>query len=81
MIASKGGDATHPEWYLNLLGEPVVHVRVMADVYRADARPLDDATRDVQWPDLVARSPMFADYQARTGRCIPLVELVPHDPR
>ena len=77
VIGSKGGDDRHPEWYLNLRDEPAVHVRVMADVYEADARTLAAAEREALWPDLVARYPMFDEYQAETERPIPVVELVP----
>ena len=77
LIGSKGGDDRHPEWYLNLCAEPRVHVRVMADVYEAEARTLGTAERAALWPELVARYPMFADYQATTGRQIPVVQLVP----
>jgi len=76
VIGSKGGDPRHPAWFLNLLGDPDVHVRVMADVYAARAEVVDDATRARIWPELVARYPMFAQYQAATTRQIPLVRLV-----
>ena len=49
----------------------------MADVYEADARTLAAAEREALWPDLVARYPMFDEYQAETERPIPVVELVP----
>lgn len=76
LIGSKGGDDRHPEWYLNLVAEPRVHVRVLADVYPAEARTLDEQERAALWPELVARYPMFDDYQAATSRRIPVVELV-----
>lgn len=75
LIGSKGGDHRHPEWYLNLVAEPRVHVRVMADVYEAEARTLGDDERAALWPELVARYPMFDDYQRATDRQIPVVHL------
>jgi deazaflavin-dependent oxidoreductase (nitroreductase family) len=77
VIGSKGGDARHPAWFLNLLDTPRVHVRVMADVYEADAQIVSAADRAALWPQLVLRYPMFVDYQAATAREIPLVRLVP----
>ncbi len=77
VIGSKGGVDGHPSWYLNLRDEPRVHVRVMAEVYEADARTLDDDERAALWPHLVAGYPMFADYQGRTERQIPVVRLEP----
>jgi deazaflavin-dependent oxidoreductase (nitroreductase family) len=75
LIGSKGGDAHHPEWYLNLVANPRAHVRVMAEVYEAHARTLDDAERAALWPALVADHPMFDDYQRATARQIPVVRL------
>lgn len=75
LIGSKGGDHRHPEWYLNLTARPRVHVRVLAEVYEADARTLDDEARAALWPHLVAQYPMFADYQRATTRQIPVVQL------
>ena len=37
----------------------------------------DDAQRDLLWPELIVRYPMFAQYQAVTARRIPMVRLVP----
>ncbi len=75
LIGSKGGDHRHPEWYLNLVAEPRVHVRVMAEVYEAEARTLVGDERAALWPELVARYPMFDDYQGATDRQIPVVHL------
>ena len=77
VIGSKGGDDKPPAWFLNLRDDPQVHVRVMADAYAAQAQILDDAQRDALWPELIARYPMFAQYQAATARPIPMVRLVP----
>ena len=76
VIGSKGGDSKHPAWFLNLFDDPSVHVRVMAEVYAARAEIVTDAQRSALWPELVARYPMFAQYQAATTRQIPLVRLV-----
>ena len=75
LIGSKGGADLHPEWYLNLCAEPRVHVRVMAEVYEADART-STATSGRRcgassWPAI----PMFDDYQQATAREIPVVHL------
>lgn len=77
LIGSKGGDDRHPEWYLNLVANPRVHLRVMAEVYEAEARTLDEAEKAALWPTLVERYPMFADYQRATTRSIPVVHLAP----
>jgi deazaflavin-dependent oxidoreductase (nitroreductase family) len=80
LVASKGGASRHPEWYLNLVATPTVHVRVGAEVYEAEARPLPPDDRALLWPEIVARYPMFGDYQRTTDREIPVVQLVPRHP-
>ncbi|HTO58824.1 MAG TPA: nitroreductase/quinone reductase family protein [Pseudomonadales bacterium] len=75
IVGSKGGYATHPLWFLNLVAEPNVHIRVDADFYAAIAEVLEPDERARLWPTLTARYPMFADYQAHTERAIPLVRL------
>jgi deazaflavin-dependent oxidoreductase (nitroreductase family) len=75
LIGSKGGNDRHPDWYLNLVAEPRVHVRVLAEVYEAQARTLDADERAELWPQIVARYPMFDDYQRATLRPIPVVRL------
>ena len=64
------------EWYLNLVADPVVHVRVMAEVYSASASTVTMPDRAALWTEVVSRYPMFAEYQAATEREIPLVRLV-----
>jgi deazaflavin-dependent oxidoreductase (nitroreductase family) len=75
VVGSKGGYATHPLWFSNLVADPRVHVRVDADFYAAVAEILDPDERARLWPVLTARYPMFAEYQAHTERAIPLVRL------
>lgn len=81
LMGSRGGDDTHPAWYLNLAADPRVHVRYLADVYEATARTVGDTERAELWPLVVERFPMFGDYQRSTERRIPLVELTPVDDR
>jgi len=76
IVASARGAATDPDWYLNLLGDPKVWVRRNADLYEATAIPIDGPERDRLWETVVlAKSPQFADYQAKTERILPLVRL------
>ena len=77
LIASNGGADADPLWLGNLVADSRVHVRVMAEVYEATARVANTPIRNVVWPALVEQYPMFADYQQRTSREIPLIELVP----
>ncbi len=50
IVASRGGDANHPLWYLNLVDNPAVTVQVAADVYEATASVVPEgAERDRLW--------------------------------
>jgi deazaflavin-dependent oxidoreductase (nitroreductase family) len=77
VAASYGGAPRHPDWYLNLLGDPSVWVRRDAELYEATAVLIDGTERDRLWESVVVRTaPQFGDYQEKTERTIPLVRLV-----
>ncbi len=77
VAASYGGAPRHPDWYLNLVEAPRVWVRRDAELYEADAIPVDEAERDLLWNTVVVRAaPQFGDYQEKTERIIPLVRLI-----
>ena len=73
VIGSNAGRSSHPQWYLNAIANPKVWVRKKGDFYEATAAPLEPAERQVFWDDLTAKMPMFADYQTRAGRELPVV--------
>lgn len=80
VAASFRGSPSHPDWYLNLLADPKVWVRLGPDLYPARAEPIQADERDRLWNEVVvASAPQFAEYQAGTDRVIPLVRLVPTD--
>jgi deazaflavin-dependent oxidoreductase (nitroreductase family) len=80
VAASFRGSPRHPHWYLNLLADPKVWVRLGPDLYPARAEPIQADERDRLWNEVVvASAPQFAEYQAGTDRVIPLVRLVPTD--
>jgi proline iminopeptidase len=75
VIASKGGAATHPGWYLNLVAHPEVEVQVGAERCRAKARTATGAERAALWKKMAAIYPPYNEYQAKTSREIPVVVL------
>jgi deazaflavin-dependent oxidoreductase (nitroreductase family) len=80
VVASKGGAPTHPSWYHNLLANPEVHVEAATDggieEYDAIAVPLPEPERTEFYAEVAARAPGFGEYQKKTSRTIPLVELI-----
>ncbi|RZT87699.1 deazaflavin-dependent oxidoreductase (nitroreductase family) [Pseudonocardia sediminis] len=78
VVASRGGDDTHPAWFLNLRDEPDVEVAVKGGPRQPmRARIADAETRARMWPTIADRYKNYAGYQRRTEREIPLVLLEP----
>ena len=73
LVASQGGRANNPMWYLNLKANPKVTVQVKKDVLKLTARDATDAERAQYWPQLVSMYSSFDDYQSWTERVIPIV--------
>lgn len=76
LIASYGGANRHPAWYLNLAGDPQVEVQRWRTSETMTARTITGADRDAIWAKIVRRAPIYAWYQRRTDREIPVVELL-----
>ena len=73
LVASKGGAAANPLWYLNLKANPKVSVQIKDEVLHLTARDATDDERTRYWPKLVAMYSSFDDYQSWTDRVIPVV--------
>jgi len=73
VFASKGGADTSPDWYHNLIAHPEVTVEVGTDTYTA--APVTGADHDRIYAEQARRYPGFAEYQQKTQRAIPVVEL------
>lgn len=77
VIASKGGAPSHPAWYLNLVAEPEVRVKVANEEFKALARVAEGEERGRLWNAMVEYYAPYTDYQASTERQIPVVVLDP----
>jgi deazaflavin-dependent oxidoreductase (nitroreductase family) len=75
IFGSYGGAPTDPAWVHNLRANPGAHIEIGAEAYDVVARELPTAERDEVVPALIAIAPVFADYQSKTSRIIPLFEL------
>jgi deazaflavin-dependent oxidoreductase (nitroreductase family) len=75
VVASYGGRDRNPEWYLNLVAQPVVGARIGGSRHSFQARTASPAERARLWPLAVDAYTGYADYQTRTTRQIPLVIL------
>jgi deazaflavin-dependent oxidoreductase (nitroreductase family) len=77
IVASKGGDPEHPQWYRNLLIDPEVEVQVMDDVFPARAETAKGEERTRLWALMRQTWPAYDSYQEKTDREIPVVILTP----
>jgi deazaflavin-dependent oxidoreductase (nitroreductase family) len=77
VIASKGGSPTNPDWYYNILANPLVTVEVGTEKFQARAAVAEEPERTRLYDKMVAMMPGFADYRRKTTRVIPVIVLTP----
>lgn len=78
VVASRGGDPTHPAWFLNLRDNPAVEVSLRQGPKRPMKASVASAEeRAALWPRVVAAYRGYGSYQRKTTREIPLVLLTP----
>ena len=78
VVASRGGDPTHPAWFLNLRDNPDVEVAYKGGAkkpMRATVASAEERTR--LWPLITKDHKNYAGYQTKTSREIPVVLLTP----
>jgi deazaflavin-dependent oxidoreductase (nitroreductase family) len=75
IIASKGGAPTNPDWYHNLLANPLVTVETGTEQFQAKATVAAEPERTRLYNQMVAMMPGFAGYQQNTTRIIPVIVL------
>jgi deazaflavin-dependent oxidoreductase (nitroreductase family) len=77
VVASMGGAPQHPNWYRNLLENPVARIQVRADHMEVTARTADEDEKRRLWEIVTSQWPNYDAYQSRTERVIPVVVLSP----
>ena len=75
VIASKGGAAQHPLWYMNLRANPLAEVRVGRETRNVRARDAGGEERERLWRALADLYPGYDRYAQKTSREIPVVVL------
>jgi len=75
IVGSYAGGPKDPAWVHNLRANPKARIEIGTDAYDVTARELPADERDATYPKIVERAPVFAEYQAKTTRAIPLFEL------
>jgi deazaflavin-dependent oxidoreductase (nitroreductase family) len=77
VIASKGGAPTNPDWYYNILANPLVTVEVGTEKFQAHAAVTEEPERTRLYDKMVEMMPGFDDYRRKTTRVIPVIVLTP----
>lgn len=75
IAASKGGAPDHPAWLHNLAAHPDTKIETPEGTVVVRARVLDPDERDAAWQHFTKAADGFREYQERTDRVIPVVEL------
>lgn len=73
IVASKGGDDRHPQWYKNLSANPEVEITLKGSTRPYRARTASGDEKAALWPEIVAAYKGYAGYQKKTKRDIPVV--------
>jgi len=76
VFASKAGADSDPDWYRNLVTHPKVTVELGTKTFQATASTLPSDERTRVYAIQASLRPNFVEYEAKTTRTIPVVELV-----
>ncbi|MBS9534318.1 nitroreductase family deazaflavin-dependent oxidoreductase [Mycobacterium sp. M1] len=77
VVASMGGQPTHPVWYHNITAHPRVELQDKTVTGDYDAREVFGDEKAIWWERAVTVWPDYAKYQAKTERQIPVFVLTP----
>ena len=75
VFASKAGADTNPDWYHNLLANPLTTVEVGTDIVEVRARVAEGEERERIWERQKELMPGVAEYEQKTTRRIPVIVL------
>jgi deazaflavin-dependent oxidoreductase (nitroreductase family) len=80
VVASAGGAAANPAWYLNLAAHPdQVTVEQGGRKVAVTAQELHGAERAEAWERIMAEAANFRRYEVATDREMPVIRLTPKD--
>jgi deazaflavin-dependent oxidoreductase (nitroreductase family) len=80
IVASAGGSAGNPAWYLNMAAHPdQVWIELPDRKLRVTPEQLAGERREEAWQRITSVQPRYAKYQTKTDRTLPVVRLVPAD--
>jgi deazaflavin-dependent oxidoreductase (nitroreductase family) len=76
VVASSGGMANHPAWYLNVARNPSkVWIEVAGRRLHVEPELLAGAEREAAWSRIKILAPVYGTYELKTDREIPVIRL------
>ena len=75
VVGSAGGQARHPDWALNLRASPDAQIAEGKEQRPVRAREPTGRERERLWEMVTQAFPLYATYQRRTSRALPLFVL------
>jgi len=75
IVASKGGAPSHPDWYYNILANPVVGVEYGTEEFQARASVTEEPERTELYERMEDELASFSEYKKKAGRVIPVLTL------
>lgn len=73
VIGSMGGADYDPQWWLNMLANPVVTIQDGDRIVKGTVIPVaDPQERAALWQKVITAMPGYANYEKKTSRVIPL---------
>lgn len=73
IFASKAGAPSHPHWYHNLMANPDTTIEVGDETIPVTTTEASGDERSRLWETQKQQAPQFAEYEAKTGREIPVL--------
>ena len=77
IFASMAGGPKNPAWYHNLVANPQISIEVGTETVDLAARVTEGEERAGIWEPWKTAVPMFAEYEQKTDREIPVIVLEP----
>jgi deazaflavin-dependent oxidoreductase (nitroreductase family) len=73
IVASKGGAPSNPDWYYNLIANPLVRVEYGTEEFQAQAEITSEPERTELYEKMASEFGGFSQYKDKTTRVIPVV--------
>ena len=75
IFGSAHGSDRHPDWFYNLIANPDITIEKGNEIIPVHATETVGAEREAVFARQAGRFPIFAEYEQKTGRKIPVIRL------